>query len=282
MSDLHRTPSNGHPDGLLAALVDGTLTTTEDVEVRSHLDGCERCREELRLARSARAALLGLAEIEPPWGLGRAAIEEARSSGRVSWRRRATAGLAAAAAIALVVGLSVAVLQNGAGKDAGRAAPAPSGAERGSSASPNAPSEAGVESSGPTVVHQDTNYSKRSIEGLARAVASSSKEGAPPEPTAAVQSPAQPTASAPPQPSPIGSGSMAGDVYADDPVACLNRARDLPAGSPPVEIIEARFEGRPALIGIYRDEPARSGGVVSIWVAASDCSLLHYAYQRIP
>ncbi len=276
MSDLHRTPPDEHPDGLLAGLVDGTLTPAEEAEVRSHLDGCERCREELRLAGSAHAALSGLSEIEPPWGLGRAAIEEARGGGgRTEWRRRATAGLAAAAAVALLVGVGVAVLHGGSSrKAAGGAAPAASPRAVASSAAPNAPNEAADNQ--PTIVQRpDLDYSKAGIARLAEQFASVSSVTAPPQPSVAPI----PTI-APSFPSPVGSASgpaIAGASYTRDPVSCLNRARELPGGPPPIEVIEARFEGQPALIGIYLESTRR----VAVWVAATDCTLLHYASQRI-
>ena len=44
-----------HPDDLLADYVDGTLDEGARADVDTHLLGCERCRDEVRLAASAKA-----------------------------------------------------------------------------------------------------------------------------------------------------------------------------------------------------------------------------------
>jgi anti-sigma factor RsiW len=55
-----------HPDELLAAFVDGTASLPERAEVEAHLSFCPVCREEIELARGARASLRLLAEVEAP------------------------------------------------------------------------------------------------------------------------------------------------------------------------------------------------------------------------
>src|SRR5207302_3319589 len=117
MSEHEGTPAPDHPSGLLAGLVDGTLTAAERAEVDAHLATCSSCREEVGLAAAARRALRDLPEVEAPLGVGRAAdLEARRSAGRVQgggWRRRAGAAMAVAAAVALVAGLAVVVLRGG-------------------------------------------------------------------------------------------------------------------------------------------------------------------------
>ena len=49
-----------HPEDLLAPYVDGSLGTDERAVVEAHLAGCDRCRDEVDLARPARAVLASL------------------------------------------------------------------------------------------------------------------------------------------------------------------------------------------------------------------------------
>src|SRR5436189_273090 len=67
-----------HPDALLAEYVDGALAEGERPIIERHLDICERCQEEVALARAARSALASVAEAPAPGDLGDAAIAEAR------------------------------------------------------------------------------------------------------------------------------------------------------------------------------------------------------------
>jgi Putative zinc-finger len=55
-----------HPEDLMAAFVDGTATLQERAAVEAHVTFCSACRREIELARSARAALQGLPDLEPP------------------------------------------------------------------------------------------------------------------------------------------------------------------------------------------------------------------------
>ena len=102
-----------HPDALLAEYVDGALAQGERAVVERHLDACERCREEVALARTARSALASVTEAPAPGDLGDAAIAEARRraagapaaappSGRPGWYRWAGAAAGIAAALLLL------------------------------------------------------------------------------------------------------------------------------------------------------------------------------------
>ena len=53
-------------DELLAAEVDGSIDDDERRELRAHLDGCARCRAELETARTGRAALVALKDVDAP------------------------------------------------------------------------------------------------------------------------------------------------------------------------------------------------------------------------
>src|SRR5207245_2785662 len=100
-----------HPDALLAEYDDGALAEGERAVVERHLDACERCREEVALARAARAALASVADAPAPGNLGNAAIAEARRraagspavaapSGKPGWYRWAGAAAPFADAVA--------------------------------------------------------------------------------------------------------------------------------------------------------------------------------------
>ena len=102
-----------HPDALLAEYVDGALAEGERPIIERHLDICERCREEVALARAARSALASVAEAPAPGDLGDAAIAEARRRAagapaavahaeKPGWYRWAGAAAGIAAALALL------------------------------------------------------------------------------------------------------------------------------------------------------------------------------------
>jgi hypothetical protein len=59
--------SGDHPDELLAAYVDGSASPSASDLAEAHLSGCERCRDEVLIARRALAALRTLPELETPW-----------------------------------------------------------------------------------------------------------------------------------------------------------------------------------------------------------------------
>jgi anti-sigma factor RsiW len=92
--------STGHHLGdRLSALLDGELAPAEAAAARIHLEGCGRCRAELRAVEEARGALRSLPWLEPPPSLSAWVGRRRRRT------RRAAVGLvaSAAAAAALVV-----------------------------------------------------------------------------------------------------------------------------------------------------------------------------------
>src|SRR5437764_276599 len=109
-----------HPEELLAEYVDGSLTHDERAAVDAHLAGCERCRDEVALARRGAAALSALPEVDLPEGF-HPRVKPVRSPrerlGRASW----VAG-AAAASIAAIVAVVLTVHGPG-------GSPRPNGAE---------------------------------------------------------------------------------------------------------------------------------------------------------
>jgi hypothetical protein len=100
-----------HPEELLSGYVDGTLPNEERVVVDAHLATCVTCREEVELAGEALVALEALEEQPVPFGVTGPVMAEAgrrfERRGAVWQRVQWGAGLAAAAALVLVVALNL-------------------------------------------------------------------------------------------------------------------------------------------------------------------------------
>jgi hypothetical protein len=136
MTDDLTPEMTDHPDELLAGYVDDSGPAEERAIVDEHLGSCARCREEVKLARSARAALGSLPEIE--WaGSDPASLDAIRSAAaverpvvaplrpregrRVRWERVAwSSGIAAALVLGVVF---VALLFRGATSSTTTSAP---------------------------------------------------------------------------------------------------------------------------------------------------------------
>jgi Putative zinc-finger len=298
MSDLQRPSDSAHPDEALAGLVDGTLSAAERVNLQAHLDGCERCRSEVGLAESAARALRSLPELDAPWGLGRPAIEESRKRNPAPRFRRISAVAGVAAAAILVAGLSIAVLRGPQGH---------SGALRPTTSSaPVAPDSSGAGSSNakiaaPPIVRTTQNYSSNDIAKLAtdsaKGAAGPSINTGPAPSTSPV--PSMESTSAPAG-SPVSSGPSGGtspkssffvspssrtasSFDAAGAVSCIDAAAGLDRSALPVRVIEARFEEKPALIGIFLNGPGagQPANLVVVWVSSTDCEFLSYASHRI-
>lgn len=93
---------------LLSGRLDGANTPEEDAQLDVHLQQCDRCRAILEAYTAADAGLLALEE-EPPAALHDRIMDAVQAEGkpvRRKGRRPAIFGLAAAAALALALGLS--------------------------------------------------------------------------------------------------------------------------------------------------------------------------------
>jgi len=251
-----------HPDALLAEYVDGALAEGERAAVERHLASCERCRDEVALARAARAALASVPETPAPSDLGAAAIAEARRRagshpaagappGRPAWYRWAGAAAGIAAAL-LVVALILPHVGNApattaAAGDAARAAASPA----------------------TSVETQNVNYDLSGVESLA--TSSRGQEGA------VFGSNDQAT-----QVPVAASVTPEKRISFADAVTCLDRAFTEPTGQQApegqlVRVIQARYRGVPAILGVYLLSPGagQPADIVRVLVASSrDCSIL--------
>jgi hypothetical protein len=247
-----------HPDDLFADYVDGTLPTEDREAVDAHLATCSRCALEVRLASGARRALMSLPDEAAPDGLGISAIREAERArtatpGGARWYRWAGA-VAAAAAIGLVL-VTLPKLGGSSREAANVLAPQASGPT--GSASNSAKDASGVEVA-------DTNYDADDLRGLALGSARAASLGEASEGPAA-----------------DGRTEFALVNRLPDARACLRTADPLVEGDL-VRVIEARFRGTPAYIGIFLEAHRTDQHWASIVVAArSDCSALNTTRARI-
>ena len=270
-----------HPDDLLADYVDGTLDERARADVDAHLQGCARCREEVRLAGAAKASMAELEDVPVPFGVTGPVVVEAgkrfEQRGKTWDRFRWAAGLAAAAALVLVVALNL-----GRGDEQNAASPAAAGAGTGAAA------EAGgsAADASATVPFQgierqpNVNYDADGIQAVAndasKAVASAEKAGAQ-------------TGSGAGAPSPASSALSASERFADAPRPrlCIEQS-GLPTDSPRdvlVRLIEAKFENQPAYIAVFAESPGagQPADHVVVWaVSSKDCRILTTASFRIP
>jgi anti-sigma factor RsiW len=259
-----------HPDDLLADYVDGTLAERERAAVVTHLDGCARCSAEIRQAGAAKTALSKLEDVPVPFGVTGPVLAEAgrrfeRRRGVVWERFQWAAGLAAAAALILVVALNV-----GGGDARNAATPAAAGASGGTGAA------AGAEATAPGAIHfsgierqPNVDYDDAGIQAVAvEAVGAVEAAEATPAPPAAFASTAQ--------------DSKERTTLARD---CVRQSGIQGPQDVLIRLIEAEFEGTPAYIAVFSEGPGAgqpADHIVVFVVAKDDCRILSTASQRIP
>jgi Putative zinc-finger len=260
-----------HPEDLLAGYVDGTLDERERAAVNAHLLGCARCGVEVRQAEAARAVLAELENVPVPFGVTGPVLAEAgrrfeRRPGVVWGRFQWAAGLAAAAALVVVVALNV-------GGEDPRDAAAPErttvvaggtgAAGAAEAAIPGAIPFAGLER------QTDVNYDDAGIRAVASeaagaVLAAEDARGTQTALAGAVQESKERT-----------------DLARD----CVDRSGVRGPNDVLIRLIEARFEGTPAFIGVFSEGPGAAQApdhIVVFVVATDDCRILSTASQRIP
>lgn len=256
-----------HPEELLSGYVDGTLPHEERAVVDAHLATCATCREEVDLAHEALTALEALEEQSVPFGVTGPVMAEAgrrfERRGAVWQRVQWGAGLAAAAALVLVVALNLSA------GDSGNRAKAPG--DQSVEAATGAPGAAlAADETPPRLENQrGVNYDDGGIRSLAEDAAERSA-GPESSPTAEVD---------------MGGG---GDIEfaAQDArgvaVQCL-RSSGAPFDDPLERLnrlIEAQYQGTPAYFAVFLESPGGGQPPDSaiVWVVATrDCRILTIA-----
>jgi len=252
-----------HPEELLAGYVDGTLEHEEHAVVDAHLSGCDRCRDEIELARGARAALVALEDAPVPYGLTDPVLAEAgrRFERRkvVVWERlQWAAGLAAAAALVLVVVLNVGGEQD---QDVERASTGATGAVGAPEAAEGATLASGLPPFQGLEEQEGVGYDDQGVESIARdTVRVIAGETAPAQNSALFAAP-------------------------DEGLACIARSGG-PVNDPNttlVRMIRAEYEGTPAYFAVFAEGPGaeQPASTIVVWIAAEgDCRLLSAASLR--
>jgi hypothetical protein len=255
-----------HPEELLAGYVDGTLTEDERAAVEAHLETCVTCREEIDLATRAVAALAEVPDEPVPLGVtGPVIAEVRRGTARArtsSWRARAqwVAGLAAAAAVIALLAVSLPHLGGGATREgAGKGGLAASASTAPKLGAPHTAALVPLEI-------QEVDYREVSkLQALA-------------EHAAATRGNDQLTATSP---------TPSYDVRAAEAAqACIAKAagEGLTSNDSLLRLIQAKFKGKPAYLGVYLERPAQNKppDQVVIWVASvRSCRLLSFSSKTI-
>jgi hypothetical protein len=273
------TEPNIHPDELLAEYTEGTLGPEDRSRVEAHLAACQRCRDEVLLARGAREALAGLPELEAPAGLGMAVRRQARAAPTRVWRVLAPV---AAAAVLVAGGIVVVSSLSGEG-DGDPGDPAATSGDAGAEGAPAGPQEAPLEeevadqsaarTAGlPRFRESDREHTAASLPALARVLRDEARTA-------------------------LGRGlarSATSFYSAFDPSTLPPELRDVyrcvVSEVPPDQLIvpftieAAAFEGEPAYVASFLQGPAPDQPYdrLVIWVVGrDDCRLRSLASQRL-
>jgi len=258
-----------HPEELLAGYVDGTLTDPERAVVDAHLPTCERCREELELARVAVAALGSLEEVPVPFGVtgpvlaegGRSLEKRDSKAQRYQW----IAGLAAAAAIVAIIAINVG--SSGGGGQERASVPATAGGGAAGGAGESAKVKLELQ---PQVNYRGAEGVRALAEGAARSFASQAK-------TQTAAPAASATSEAMDATLGVGQEKFASAAPA---LRCLSTA-GVPLHDPAnqlVRLVEARYSGTPAYFAVFLEGPGAGQPPerVVIWAISTDtCTLLN-------
>lgn len=251
-----------HPEELLAGYVDGALTEEERAEVDAHLASCRVCREEMELSTQAVAALAELPEQPVPLGVMNPVAAEIRRRtagaapapwwGRLQW----AAGLAAAAALVAVVAVALPRLGE---QEEGASLRAEAGGATPTESAPGA--DAALTGAVFLEIQPEADYSAEQLEALANDAAQRTDF----------------RAVAP------GAATVA-DAEAESAKVCLAEPGGLTESDRLVRLIRARFDGKPAYLGVYLESPGadRPPNRVVIWVVATkDCRILSFSSKPL-
>jgi len=267
-----------HPEELLAGYADGSASEDERNTVEPHLVSCSQCRDELALARTARAALTSLPELEAP-GLTVADLEamqragpaqapdelaaqrEARNARRQRQWKASWVALGGVAAVLALFAIIPLVLNRGSSlKQAttGGARPA---------ATPNA--EAALY---PQVRDRGIDYDQAAVRALAQQLAKN--------PQVLRTSGDSATPSLAPQFAPVPSGKVVG-LDSSTVVQCAIRGAGLPANTVPKYLEIARYRATPAYVVAVLTKGGSKSHLIVYVVSQQDCTFLFEADQPL-
>lgn len=271
-----------HPDDLLAPYVDGALSTAERNAVVRHLATCERCATEVELAGRASRALRSMPEAAASADLGVPAIEaaERNASERApevsplrepASRPNALRWVAAVVGVAAVIVLAATALPHLGQGSSEAALPAASGGGPAASIAPASRVEV-----------QDVDYDVGTVQALATSFARAAAPGVSGVP--GVLGPSGVPQAATGNGAPVTQeGSNVQDGSMSTAAACLSKAFADPQGEL-VRLIDARFRGTPAYIGIYLAGPGAGQPPDSALVRIASkhgCAILHSTTIRL-
>ena len=261
-----------HPDDLLVDHVNGSLEDHERAGVDTHLAGCARCREEVAMARAARAALTALPIEEMPAQVTQAILREATAeptrSGPPAWYR--WAGVAAAAAVVALIAVTLPTLGNGTPDTtiASEGTASTAGADQGV-ATPTLPPNGRL-----VLEVSDIPLTLDSVQKLAFTFrsASTAEDG---------QVEATPTSPA--------IAAYLGDLRSkpegtEAALDCLHRAFEEALTAEPSQLIEATYEGKRVYVGVALSGPGAGlpPDTVNVWIAAkADCSVVDATFVKL-
>ena len=239
-----------HPYELLTGYVDGDLPEGERAIVDAHLEVCGACRNEIVLANGARRALRTLTDVPVPADVSAPALAEVSATSRAATSAGTTprwyraAGLAAAAAIVALVVVALPRL----GDDA------------------TGPGTAALRTEDATatgeVQTQDKNWTRETLANLAATARSAGAPAAPPAAEATASDAVDPATA----------------------LECLRAAYPAIEGSVPVLLIDARFEGTPAYLGVFESgagEGQPADRRTALAASSQQCRFLHLTSARI-
>jgi anti-sigma factor RsiW len=237
-----------HPYEQLADLLDGTLDEENLAGVQSHLDTCASCRDDVAHATAGREAARSLPQAAAPAELHRDVVLAAgRGHGSPTWYR--WAGVAAAAAVVVAIAIALPNVGDGGKQRA---------AEDTAASAETQATEGGARANDDVAFAvEDRNYDEKALQRLV----SSSADAASSEQVPLAGAHADPAA-----------------------VRCVERAVPDEATGRLSRVIQARFQGRAAYVGLYLESPGAGEppDLVAAWVAArDDCSFLSAAFAKI-
>ena len=280
-----------HPEDLLAEYVDGALAERERAAVDAHLAGCDRCREEISLARASRASVRRLPELEAPEGSASRALREAlgpgagREAGRTGvaaaarpprWARWIPA--AAAAALIGLLALTVPRIGDHAVPATSQANPF-AGGERAATApsvaAPSADAQKALDRllvAGVPLEHRNQSYTAADIRQLTDSTAARYAGAA-----VTKRHKASDSASA-------AMGALVSSGDAKSATACISSQVTSSPTDALVELIEADYEGAPAYFAVFVESPSPGDPVneVIVWVVRKDgCTIANFAFRKL-